>query len=138
MGPPPILPLRSWLVSYLYAVLSCFSQPYPARSDDRVQICPATVACPLPDGWQADWRDELLWITHYNPDGTVADALPFDSLKGLYDWVEDHPDFCDVNVERLVAQAPEVLIQHTADEREATALGSGNAGELNRSAKATA
>ena len=75
-------------------------QAYLAKSNNPVETRPAEVACHLPDGWQADWRGEVLWITHYNQDGAVADALPFHSLEGLYDWVEDHPDFCDVNVEK--------------------------------------
>ena len=40
-------------------------------------------------------------LHNYNSDGAVAGALPFDSFDGLYDWIGDHPDFCDVNVERV-------------------------------------
>ncbi len=43
----------------------------------------------------------MLWITHYNPNGTVADCLPFDDLKGYHAWVQTHPDFCDVDVKKL-------------------------------------
>ncbi len=95
------------LVSLYYAGASCLDQGYRPRSADLTEVRPAEVACALPDGWQADWRGELLWITHYNSNGTVADALPFDSLDGLYDWVEDHPDFCDVDVEKRASRPAE-------------------------------
>ena len=94
------------LVSLYYAGASCLDQSYVPRSADLTKVRPAEVACDLPDGWQADWRGKLLWITHCNSDGTVADTLPFDSLDGLYDWVETHPDFCDVNVEKFALRMP--------------------------------
>ncbi|MHC4070620.1 MAG: hypothetical protein ACYSWW_21800 [Planctomycetota bacterium] len=64
-----------------------------------------TLSHPLPQGWQAGWSGGKLWITHYNPDGSVADCLPFDSLAGLYDWLEAHPDCCDVDVDKLASEA---------------------------------
>ncbi|MHC4143615.1 MAG: hypothetical protein ACYSWW_17975 [Planctomycetota bacterium] len=69
-----------------------------------------TLARPLPQGWQADWSGGKLWITHYNPDGSVADALPFDSLESLYVWFETHPDCCDVDVDKLMREAPENVV----------------------------
>ncbi|MBL7189168.1 MAG: hypothetical protein ISS70_22805 [Phycisphaerae bacterium] len=64
------------------------------------------LACSLPDGWQAGLSGGKLWITHYNPDGSVADSLPFDSVESLSNWVEAHPDCCDVDVDKLVPEAP--------------------------------
>ncbi len=60
----------------------------------------------LPGDWQAEWRGGMLWITHYNPNGTVADCLPFNDLESYHNWVYAHPDFCDVNVEKLARRAP--------------------------------
>lgn len=67
-------------------------------------------AASLPDGWQTDWKGGKLWITHYNPDGTVADALPFDGLGDFYQWFESHPDCCDVNVGKLGTNMPEAAV----------------------------
>ena len=65
-----------------------------------------TLARSLPQDWQADCRGGKLWITHYNPDGTVADCLIFGSLGDCYDWIDTHPDFCDVHVEKPERAAP--------------------------------
>ena len=70
-------------------------------------------ARPLPEGWQTAWRGGKLWIRHYNPNGSVADSLPFDSLRNLYDWIETHPDCCDVNVAKLAASPPETAVSAT-------------------------
>ncbi len=53
----------------------------------------------LPGSWQADLKAGTLWVTHCNPDGTVADALPFESVASFYGWAEAHPDFCDLDVD---------------------------------------
>jgi hypothetical protein len=60
----------------------------------------------LPDNWQAQWRGGMLWITRYNPNGTVGDCLPFDDLKGYHAWVQTHPDFCDVDLKKLGRREP--------------------------------
>jgi hypothetical protein len=60
----------------------------------------------LPEDWQAQWRGGMLWITHYNPDGTVRDCLAFEGLEGYRDWVQTHPDFCDVDVRKLAQRSP--------------------------------
>ena len=60
-----------------------------------------TFGCLLPQDWQADCRSGELWIVHYNPDGTVADSLLFDNLGSFYDWAETHPDFCDLDVDKV-------------------------------------
>jgi hypothetical protein len=60
----------------------------------------------LPEDWQAQWRSGMLWITHYNPNGTVADCLPFEDLKSYRDWVQTRPDFCDADVEKLARRVP--------------------------------
>ncbi len=54
----------------------------------------------LPEDWQAQWNGGLLWITHYNPNGTVADCLAFNDLDDYHNWVYAHPDFCDVDVQK--------------------------------------
>ena len=80
---------------------------HPDYSNDagrQVEVRPATVACDLPVGWQTDWRSDLLYLTHYNANGTVAESLSFGSHEDLCDWVEAHPDFCDVNVKKLALQ----------------------------------
>jgi hypothetical protein len=59
----------------------------------------------LPPDWQAQWRGGLLWITRYNPNGSVADCLPFSDLEDYHHWAYAHPDFCDVNVEKLALRA---------------------------------
>ncbi len=59
----------------------------------------------LPGGWQADLKTGRLWITHYNSNGTVADALLFDSAGSFYDWAAAHPDFCDLDVDRVALAA---------------------------------
>lgn len=66
--------------------------------------CESELACSLPEGWQAGWNGGTLWITHHNPNGTVADALPFKDLEGFYQWFETHPDCCDVDVEKTVVE----------------------------------
>ena len=58
----------------------------------------------LADGWRAEWKGETLWLTHYNPDGRVADSLPFHSVEHLHAWVEAHPDCCDVDVDKDVRE----------------------------------
>jgi len=63
--------------------------------------------CPLPQGWRAGWDGGKLWLTHYNPDGSVVDSLAFDSPECLSDWVEAHPDCCDVDVDQLKLRAAE-------------------------------
>ncbi|MFC1604572.1 hypothetical protein ACFL5F_06040 [Planctomycetota bacterium] len=65
------------------------------------------LVCPLPDGWQVDWNGGKLWLTHYNPNGSVADSLPFDSLINFYQWFETHPDCCDVNIDKLTSDKSE-------------------------------
>jgi len=77
---------------------------------DRGASPGVTLAYPLPQGWRADWSGGKLWITHYNPDGSVADSLPFDSLESLYVWYEAHPDCCDVDVDKLMREAPEDIM----------------------------
>jgi hypothetical protein len=54
----------------------------------------------------------MLWITHRNPDGTVADCLSFQDLEDYDGWVETHPDFCDVNVEELALRARSTAACH--------------------------
>ncbi|MBM4025138.1 MAG: hypothetical protein FJ280_06960 [Planctomycetes bacterium] len=61
----------------------------------------------LPEDWQAQYRGGLLWITHYNPNGSVADCLPFNDLEDYHHWVYAHPDFCDVNVEKVALRLRE-------------------------------
>ncbi len=82
-----------------------------ARRGAEVQAVPIPVdralLGSLPEDWEAQWRGGLLWITHYNPNGTVADCLPFDNLEGYHAWVQAHPDFCDVNVQKLARRSPE-------------------------------
>lgn len=78
----------------LYAESTKYSQDWGVSSRCKL-------VCTLPDGWQIDWRGGKLWITHYNPNGSVADSLPFDSLENFYQWFETHPDCCDVDVEKL-------------------------------------
>jgi hypothetical protein len=53
----------------------------------------------LPDGWQINRSGDIFWLTHYNPNGSVADCLPFDSLENFYQWFETHPDCCDVDID---------------------------------------
>jgi hypothetical protein len=65
------------------------------------------LVCNLPDGWQIHWKGGKLWITHHNPNGSIADSLPFDSLENFYQWFETHPDCCDVDVEKLTTDKPE-------------------------------
>jgi hypothetical protein len=65
------------------------------------------LVCNLPDGWQTHWKGGKLWITHYNPNGSIADSLPFESLENFYQWFETHPDCCDVDVEKLTIDKPE-------------------------------
>ncbi len=60
----------------------------------------------LPEDWQAQWTGGLLWITHYNPNGTVADCLAFKDVEDYHNWVYAHPDFCDVNVEKVARHVP--------------------------------
>ncbi|HEC03707.1 MAG TPA: hypothetical protein ENI81_09250 [Phycisphaerales bacterium] len=55
----------------------------------------------LPQNWQADWRAGTLCITRYNPNGTVADGLFFDSIGSFCDWAGTHPDFCDLDVDKV-------------------------------------
>ncbi|MHC4519101.1 MAG: hypothetical protein ACYTAS_10960 [Planctomycetota bacterium] len=86
------------------------------------------LVCSLPEDWQAAWRDGKLWITHYNPDGTVVDSLPFDGLGDFYYWVETHPDSCDVDVEKLELEAPEVPVRATTTEQDSTAPTSSDSG----------
>jgi len=65
------------------------------------------LVCNLPDGWQIDWIGGKLWLTHYNPDGSVADFLPFDSVENFYQWFEAHPDCCDVDIDKLTPDKSE-------------------------------
>jgi hypothetical protein len=74
------------------------------------------LACSLPEGWQADWSSGQIWITHYNPSGTVADALAFSSLEDLYVWLENHPDCCDVDVDKIAQDVQESAVSATAME----------------------
>ena len=60
----------------------------------------------LPEDWQAQWNGGLLWITHYNPNGTVADCLAFKDVEDYRGWVRAHPDFCDVDVRKLAQRSP--------------------------------
>ena len=71
---------------------------YSSGPGRQVEARAATVACDLPAGWQADWRGDLLQITHYNSNGTVADSLSFASHEELCNWAQTHPDFCDVSI----------------------------------------
>jgi hypothetical protein len=65
------------------------------------------LACTLPDGWQVYWKGGKLWITHYNPNGSVADSLPFDNLQNFYQWFEAHPDCCDVDIDKVTPDKSE-------------------------------
>ena len=78
----------------LYAECNKYSQDSGVPSRCKL-------VCTLPDGWQIDWRGGKLWITHYNPNRSVADSLPFDSLENFYQWFEIHPDCCDIDVDKL-------------------------------------
>jgi hypothetical protein len=73
-------------------------------------LCESELACSLPKGWQAGWCCGTLWIMHYYPNGTVADALPFKDLEGFCQWFETHPDCCDVDVEKTVSEIAEDAI----------------------------
>jgi len=95
------------------------------------------LACPLPDGWQADWSGGKLWIMHYNPNGTVADALPFDSLKDFYHWFDTHPDCCDVDVNKLARDRTETAVCATTTAPDTTAPTSGNSDKSSASVTAT-
>ncbi len=72
-----------------------------AHSADKSQSLEGSVKYLLPQGWQANWRSGEVWIKHYNPNGTVADSLPFDSVGSFYDWADAHPDFCDLDVDKV-------------------------------------
>ena len=77
------------------------------NSQARAESSPVTLVCNLPDGWQIDRRAGKFWLTHYNPNGSVADCLPFDSLENFYQWFETHPDCCDVDIEKLAVYTQE-------------------------------
>ena len=72
-----------------------------AHRADKSQGSEGPVKYLLPQDWQADWRSGELWVTHYNPNGTVADSLLFDSVGSFYDWADAHPDFCDLDVDKV-------------------------------------
>jgi len=72
-----------------------------AHRDQKSQDLQGSVESVLPQNWQADWSAGTLCITRYNPNGTVADGLFFDSVGSFCDWAEAHPDFCDLDVERV-------------------------------------
>ena len=75
--------------------------------------------------WRADWSGGKLQITHYNPNGSAADSLHFDSVENLCDWIEAHPDCCDVD--KLATGAPEAPVRATtAPDKAATTTGSGS------------
>jgi hypothetical protein len=78
-----------------------------ARRARKSHDLEGSVECLLPQNWQADWRTGRLCITRHNPNGTVADGLFFDSVTSFYDWVEAHPDFCDLNVDKVAFRARE-------------------------------
>jgi hypothetical protein len=84
------------------------SQRANARGDVQDVAIPVDRALlgSLPEDWQAQWRGGLLWITHYNPNGTVRDCLPFNDLEDYHRWVQTHPDFCDVDVEKVAQHVP--------------------------------
>jgi len=71
------------------------------NSQARAEFSSDTLVCNLPDGWRIDSIGGKLWLTHYNPNGSVADSLPFDSVENFYRWFETHPDCCDVDVEKI-------------------------------------
>jgi hypothetical protein len=79
------------------------------NSQVRAESLSDTFVCNLPDGWQIDRKGGIFRLTHYNPNGSVADCLPFDSLENFYQWFETHPDCCDVYIDKL-----------TPDEQEST------------------
>lgn len=81
-----------------------YNPDYSTRPNTEYVIRPAQLEYSIPDGWQADWRGQMLWLTHTNADGTVADSLSFIGVEGLYEWIESHPDFCDVSVEDYMKQ----------------------------------
>ena len=83
------------------------SADYPPN--ERVS-CESELTCSLPKGWRADRCGGTLWITHYNPNGTIADALPFKDLEGFYQWFETHPDCCDIDVKKTVPEMAEDAI----------------------------
>ncbi len=125
---------------YLDSKIGRLSQIYSAgqgdrgnqrsNSDNNAQDSDASsecvLACSLPDGWQANWSGEKLWIVHYNPNGTVADALPFDSLKDFYHWFDTHPDCCDVDVDKCARDRTEAAVCVTTTALDTTAPTSGN------------
>ena len=129
--------IRMTLLAYVFAVtligLYCLGSPYPnsyaghffqtdlTGQNNQVSLktnhaknlqslgasSSDTVVCNLPDGWQIDFRGGKLWLTHYNPNGSVADCLPFDSVENFYQWFETHPDCCDVDIETIAVDSPE-------------------------------
>jgi hypothetical protein len=103
--------LYSYGAPYIEPQIGRFLRPNASGQYDGPQGRGAslglTLAGPLPQGWQAEWNGGELWITHYNPDGSVADTLPFDSVESLSNWLEAHPDCCDVDVDKLAPKAPE-------------------------------
>jgi hypothetical protein len=106
---------------YLHSYAACFFQTGLAGQNNRVSLkansaknsqswgaYPSdTVVCNLPDGWQIDFRGGKLWLKHYNPNGSVADYLPFDNVKSFYQWFETHPDCCDVDIKTIAVNSPE-------------------------------
>ncbi len=97
-------------ISYLNSDINRFRQVYSAGLNKQVEVDPATLACNLPEGWQAYWWGRTLWITHYNSDGSAANSLSFCSLESLYGWVETHPDFCDVNIEKTLLHVVDTTV----------------------------
>ncbi len=79
-----------------------YNPDYSTGINQQYVIRPAQLECSVPDGWQANWRGKKLSIAKLNSDGTAANGLEFRNLESLYDWIESHPDFCDVSVENYV------------------------------------
>ena len=77
------------------------------NSQARAKSSSDTLVCNLPDGWQINRNGDIFWLTHYNPNGSVADCLPFDSLENFHQWFETHPDCCDVDIEKLAVYTQE-------------------------------
>lgn len=72
-----------------------------AHHTQKSQDLEGSVESVLPQNWQADWRAGTLCITRYNPNGTVADGLFFDSIGSFCEWADTHPDFCDLDVDKV-------------------------------------
>ena len=55
----------------------------------------------LPERWEAEWRNGTLCVTHNNADGALADFHVFNNIDSFYIWFDMHPDFCDLDVDKV-------------------------------------